>query len=474
MALLGQRRPSRPAKRREKESRPSSSDDGDDVVIDRLAHDGRGVARSRSGKTLFIERALPGERVEIAVHASRGRYDEAHVRRLITASNERVTPACCHFGRCGGCDLQHLAPEGQRRHKKQVLKEHCDREGVALSPIETLFDEAFGYRRRARLGVRVTSAGERYLGYRLRGQDRLFDIEQCPILEPRLEALLKPLRALIDALEAPRRLGHIELMAGDEAVMVTLRQLKRVPADIERWRAFAAEQGVLITMVADREARHGATEAERGEQDDETTLCHERLDEKAQTRLAYRPLGAETGPRVAVESGDFLQVNALVNRRLVSQVLDWCQAAGAERVADLFAGVGNFSLALADRGVQVQAFEGRESMVARLRDNARANGLGQRLDAVRTDLSSAPPGLDRFDLVLLDPPRGGARDICRALSESGPSHLIYISCEPATLARDARLLIEGGYRVVQAAVAEMFPQTAHLEAVLMFERQSAS
>lgn len=471
MALLGQRRQSRAAKRRERESLPSSPDDGSDVVIERLAHDGRGVARNRQGKTLFVERALPGERVETAVHARRGRFDEAHVRRLVTASAERIEPACVHFGRCGGCDLQHLAPEGQKRHKRQVLEEHCRREGVALPDIETLAGEALGYRRRARLGVRVGSNGERYFGYRLRGQERLFDVEQCPILAPRLEALLQPLRALIDALEAPRRLGHIELMAGDDEIMVTLRQLKRVPADIERWRNFADEQGLLVTMIAEGtvDERTGSEVERAGEA---RPLVHERLDRRGHEPLVYRPLGAGPGPEVAVESGDFLQVNALVNRRLVSQVLDWCQAAGAERVADLFAGVGNFSLALADRGVQVQAFEGRESMVRRLRDNARRNALDGRLEAVCTDLSEAPPGLDRNDLVLLDPPRGGARDICRVLGEAGPSHLIYVSCEPATLARDARLLTAGGYRVTRAAVAEMFPQTAHLEAVLMFERGS--
>ncbi|ARS53873.1 TRAM domain-containing protein [Kushneria konosiri] len=455
MAMLGQRRQQRSATRKRLESPGAKRDDEGSVVIERLAHDGRGVAHDREGKILFIEQALPGEEIEVAIHTQHGRYDEGHVRRVLKASDERVTPGCAHFGRCGGCDLQHQATDGQRRHKQQVLREHLARHDIALPEPLTLAGQAWGYRRRARLGVRVGSDDRIHMGYRVRGQDRLFNIEQCPILDPRLEALIEPLRALIETLEVPRRLGHIELVAGDDHVMITLRQLRRVPGDLARWQAFARTHEILLSVLC-------------GEGD---TPVLERLDDYPDTWPHYRAQPGNEVLNIHVRSGDFLQANAEVNHQLVAQVLAWAEVSEAMPVVDLFAGVGNFSLTLAAAGARVIAYEGRESMVQRLRDNAEAAGVSDHVEARRADLASAPAGLEDAALVVLDPPRAGAQGICQSLAVKGPSRVLYVSCEPATLARDVHLLISGGYRLVRAAVADMFPQTAHLESLVLLERQ---
>ncbi|MFC0269435.1 TRAM domain-containing protein [Kushneria aurantia] len=479
MAMLGQQRTPRRAQRKRRESATGDGNDGASVIIERLAHDGRGVARDADGKTLFVDRALPGERVEVAVHTQRGRFDEAHVRRVLTASPERVEPPCSHFGRCGGCDLQHLSSAGQQEHRRRVLREHFQRHAIELPEIALLCGEALGYRRRARLGVRVGRDGQRHLGYRLRGQDRLFDVTRCPILEPRLEALLSPLREVVDSLEAPRRLGHIELMAGDDAIMLTLRQLRqlrRVSGDIALWQAFAAERGVLLTFdfgADGSESRDAPKDEERRDADAEHNSERaprrlERLDGEPQRCLTYRPL--DDGPPVEVESGDFLQANAAVNRQLVAQVLAHATPAEGTTIVDLFAGVGNFSLPLAAAGAEVIAYEGRETMVRRLQHNARRAGQGERLTAHCVDLASAPQWPSHCAVALLDPPRGGAMALCEALAERGPARILYVSCEPATLARDIDLLVRGGYRISEALVADMFPQTAHLEALLVLDR----
>ncbi|MFC0338743.1 23S rRNA (uracil1939-C5)-methyltransferase [Kushneria avicenniae] len=456
MAMLGQRRQQRRPARKRLEASNGQRDEKGSVVIERMAHDGRGVSRNRDGKTLFIEQALTGEEVEVAIHTQHGRYDEGHVRRVVKASEARVTPGCEHFGRCGGCDLQHLEIEGQRRHKQQVLREHLERHDIALPEPELLKGEAWGYRRRARLGVRVGSDDRLHFGYRVRGQDRLFNIEQCPILEPRLEALLQPLRALIETLEAPRRLGHVELVAGDDSVMITLRQLRRVPGDMTRWQQFARDHQLLLSVLA-------------GEGNSPQLM---RLDDHPDIWPHYRALVDDRGAGIGIQSGDFLQANADVNHQLVARVLEWANVHNEMAVMDLFAGVGNFSLTLAAAGARVIAYEGRESMVQRLRDNAENAGVADRIDARCTDLSGAPAGLEQADLVVLDPPRSGAQGICQALADNGPSRVLYVSCEPATLARDVHILTGGGYRLVQALVADMFPQTAHLESLVLLERQS--
>ncbi|MGM0824714.1 MAG: TRAM domain-containing protein [Pseudomonadota bacterium] len=462
MAMLGKRRPPRPASghsglARQQTAKPSnpSTQDASALVVERLAHDGRGVAHTAAGKTVFIDQALPGEHVEVAVHLTRKRYDEAHVKQVLSPSAKRVSPPCPHFSHCGGCDLQHLAVDSQRAHKEDVVRDLFARQGITLGAVESLYSEAQGYRRRARLGVKVDGDGHPRLGFRAAHSHRLVDIESCLVLVEPLQALITPLRGLLDTLEAPRQVGHIELLSTDTQRVVLVRQLKANAADAERWQAFADQHQLALGTWLGRESPelhwHGAPPA-----------LEERLEIPGGT-----PLTLTFAP------GDFLQVNAEVNQQMVDTVVDWLMPFPDQRLMDLFAGIGNFSLPLAAAGADVHAVEGSPSMVARLASNAERNQLsvsGQQLDL--SDPATVAALLrdegDR-DALVLDPPRSGAEAICQGLARRPVAKVVYISCDPATLARDAAHLVHAGYRITQVAVADMFMHTAHMETLMLFE-----
>lgn len=439
--------------------RSSSPRDASTLEIEGLAHDGRGVARTPAGKTVFVEGALPGETVQAAVHRTRKRFDEAHVREVVAPSPERVSPPCPHYGHCGGCDLQHLSLAAQRRHKQAVLGELLARQGLTPEgEPELLVDAGEGYRRRARLGVKVDADGGVHLGFRARHSHRLVDLDACPVLLPELSALLGPLRDCLETLEAPRHVGHLELTASDAGVNLVIRQLREHSADTQRWRAFAEARGIHLARWLGREAPalEWLTPA--------PALCY-------RLPAAGRELSLDFAP------GDFLQANEAVNARLVAAALDWlAPLAPGEPVLDLFAGVGNFSLPLAALGARIVAVEGGPAMVERLAGNARANGLdvearqGDLGDAATTRalLAEQAPGC-----VVLDPPRDGAEAVCAALAERPVPRVLYVSCDPATLARDAARLAQGGYVIQRWAVADMFAHTAHLESMLLFVHPDA-
>lgn len=464
---LGKRRPSRARsgvsglQERRRETPPPNRDVGDaaTLAVQGLAHDGRGVARTPAGKTVFVEGALPGETVQAAVHHTRKRFDEAHVREVLEPSAERVTPPCAHFGHCGGCDLQHLSLAGQRRHKQAVLRELLDRQGLAPEGApELLAGDGEGYRRRARLGVRV-DAGERvHLGFRARHSHRLVDLDACPVLLPELSALLAPLRALVASLEAPRQVGHLELLASDAGVALVIRQLREHPGDARRWRDFAAARGVHLARRLGRQAP-----------------ALEWLTPAPDLSCRLPVAGREV--ILGFAPGDFLQANEALNRRMVASALDWlAPLAPDEAVLDLFAGVGNFSLPLAALGTRVCAVEGSPDMVERLADNARRNGLA--VEARQADLNDPVAGRRLLDersprTVVLDPPRDGAEALCRSLAARPVPRVLYVSCDPATLARDAAHLVRAGYVIQRWAVADMFAHTAHLESMLLLAHPDA-
>ncbi|QFU02159.1 23S rRNA (uracil(1939)-C(5))-methyltransferase RlmD [Halomonas sp. THAF5a] len=465
MTMLGKRRPKRAAsgvsglqgrQRDDRQSPAAVREPAPDLLtIQGLAHDGRGVARTAQGKTVFVEGALPGERVKGAVHRTRKRFDEAHVREVELPSAERVAPPCPHFGRCGGCDLQHLALAAQRRHKQTVLTELLGRQGIVLDEAPELMAGAGeGYRRRARLGVKVDADGRIHLGFRARHTHRLVDIERCTVLVPALEALLAPLHRQLAELEAPRQVGHLELLESDRGVVLLVRQLRDHAADTRRWQAFASAQGVHLARWLGREAPRFDWLTPR-------------------PTLTCRVPGPAGELSLGVEPGDFLQANDEVNRRMVGTALDWLAPhLGEARLLDLFAGIGNFSLPLAAAGARVATAEGSPAMVERLAGNARANGLT--VETHQADLS-APAAVHallasvRPEVVVLDPPREGAEAVSQALVAHPAAHVLYVSCDPATLARDAAHLLQGGYRIVRAAVADMFVHTSHMESMLMFE-----
>lgn len=463
MAMLGKRRPPRPASGHSglartpggNAPRTNTDQDTSPLVIERLAHDGRGIAHSANGKTVFIDHALPGEQVEVAIHLTRKRFDEAHVKSLLSTSDQRVSPPCPHFGKCGGCDLQHLSVDGQRAHKREVVRDLFSRQGITLNDIDSIQSGDQGYRRRARLGVKVDSQGMPRLGFRAAHSHRLVDIERCPVLVNSLQALLLPLRELLGTLDAPRLVGHIELLATEKAQVVLVRQLKEHAQDAELWQAFAQQQQVVLGTWLGRESPalhwHGAAPAL------EETLALEGL---SSLTLSFEP-------------GDFLQVNAQVNQQMIAQVLQWLAPKPGHKLLDLFAGIGNFSLPMAAAGATVHAVEGNPTMVERIATNAKRNRQvisGQQADlndpgSVHALLKAHPD----LDALILDPPRSGGEAICQALAHHHVPRVVYISCDPATLARDAAHLVHAGYKIKQVAVADMFLHTAHMETLMLFE-----
>ncbi|TVU89012.1 23S rRNA (uracil(1939)-C(5))-methyltransferase RlmD [Vreelandella titanicae] len=462
MAMLGKRRPPRPASGHSGlagtpggKTRHTATDDTSPLVIERLAHDGRGVAHAANGKTVFVDQALPGEQVEVAVHLTRKRFDEAHIKSLLTTSEQRVTPPCPHFGHCGGCDLQHLNIDAQRAHKREVVRDLFARQGITLDQIASIQGDDQGYRRRARLGVKVDSQGNTRLGFRAAHSHRLVDIERCPVLVNPLQQLLTPLRELLETLEAPRQVGHIELLATPATQVVLVRQLKEHGKDAERWQAFAQQQAVALGTWLGRESPtlhwHGAP-----------PTLEESLTVNGQPSLS-----------LSFAPGDFLQVNAQVNQQMVAQVIQWLAPKSGQKLLDLFAGIGNFSLPIAAAGAEVHAVEGNPAMVARIAINAKRNQLmvsGQQADLNSTvSVKELLNDHGDSDALVLDPPRSGAEVICQALAQHPVPRVVYISCDPATLARDAAHLVHAGYRVKQVAVADMFLHTAHMETLMLFE-----
>lgn len=462
MAMLGKKRPPRPASGHSGlagtpggKARNQVTNDTSPLLIERLAHDGRGVAHAANGKTVFVNQALTGEQVEVAIHLNRKRFDEAHIKSLLTTSEQRVTPPCPHFGHCGGCDLQHLSVDAQRAHKREVVRDLFARQGITLGEIGSIQGDDQGYRRRARLGVKVDSQGNTRLGFRAAHSHRLVDIERCPVLVDSLQQLLKPLRELLESLEAPRLVGHIELLATATTQVVLVRQLKEHPLDAQRWQAFAKHQQVALGTWLGRETPalhwHGAAPVL------EETLT---LEGRPPLKLRFAP-------------GDFLQVNAQINQQMVAQVIQWLAPKPGQKLLDLFAGIGNFSLPMAAAGAAVHAVEGNPAMVERIAINAEHNQLvisGHQADL--NDPASVKALLNAhsaIDALVLDPPRSGGEVICQALAHHPVAQVVYISCDPATLARDAAHLVHAGYRVKQVAVADMFLHTAHMETLMLFE-----
>jgi 23S rRNA (uracil1939-C5)-methyltransferase len=462
MAMLGKRRPARPASGHSGLVRTpggkaphNAAEDASPLVIERLAHDGRGVAHAANGKTVFVDQALPGEQVDVAIHLTRKRFDEAHIKSLLTTSEQRVEPHCPHFGYCGGCDLQHLNVDGQRAHKREAVRDLFSRQGITLTDIGSIQGSDRGYRRRARLGVKVDSQGNTRLGFRAAHSHRLVDIERCPVLVDSLQQLLTPLRALLATLDAPRLVGHIELLATATTQVVLVRQLKEHSQDAERWQAFAQHQQVALGTWLGRETPtlhwHSAAPVL------EESLT---LDGQPPLTLSFAP-------------GDFLQVNAEVNQQMIAQVIQWLAPKSGQKLLDLFAGIGNFSLPIAAAGAEVHAVEGNPAMVARIAINAKRNQLmvsGQQADLSNAASVNALLSAHRdSDALVLDPPRSGAEAVCQSLARHPLPKVVYISCDPATLARDAAHLVHAGYRIKQVAVADMFLHTAHMETLVLFE-----
>lgn len=435
------------------------------VTIESLDYEGRGVAHV-DGKAIFIEGALPGERVTYTVFRRKPSFENAHVDAILKASSQRVTPGCPHFGVCGGCSMQHLDATAQVAAKQRVLEDafwHIARlrPETMLSPI---IGPAWGYRRRARLTVRkVDKKGVVLVGFHEKRRGYVAVMDSCAVLPAPISALLLKLRELIASLSIPDRVPQIEVADGDMPTALVLRILAAPSADDElRLREFADRHGVVIYLQT------GGPES--------AALFHP-LD--APLPAYYLP---EFGVTLRFRPTDFTQVNHDVNRVLVRRALGFLDIQPGERVADMFCGLGNFTLPLARMGARVVGIEGSAPLVARAKENAVFNGLADHIEYHVANLFTVTPeslaAWGRFDKMLIDPPRDGAMELVKSLGGShetagadGPRRIVYVSCSPATLARDAAVLVhEKGYRLVAAGVANMFPHTSHVESIALFER----
>lgn len=423
------------------------------VDIESLDAEGRGVARNAEGKVVFVEGALPGERVSCQRVTGKRKFDIARVTSVLAASGSRRQPQCPHFGLCGGCATQHADSRTQMAAKQRWLEDNLERIGKvrAETLLPIIYGAEWGYRRRARLSVRyVPSRGGVLVGFRERRSSFIAQMNECHVLPPRASALIAPLKALIDRLSVRARVPQIELAAGDNATALVFRHLEPLTeADVAFLRGFAREHSIHVWVQA------GGPETARPL-------------EPATSELYYEL--PEFGVRIGFRPTDFTQVNYEVNRVLVARAVRLLDPQPGERVADLFCGLGNFSLPLARRGAAVVGFEGNRELVERARDNASANRVVAQFevaDLFKTGIGAFGP----FAKILLDPPREGAIELVKALPADWPRRMVYVSCDPATLARDAAVLVHTqGFRLLAAGVVNMFPHTAHVESIALFER----
>ena len=426
-------------------------------VID-LSHDGRGVAR-HEGKAVFVAGALPGEKVRAQVRVSRKQFDEGSTLEVLTASPDRVTPRCAHFGVCGGCVLQHLAPHAQVAAKQHTLAENFERIGQVRPErwLEPLAGEPWNYRRKARLGVKfVPKKGRVLVGFREAADPRFIaDVSRCEVLVEDVGSRIAAIAELVDALDARAQIPQIEVAAGDDRIALVFRNLAPLSQnDRARLLEFGEREGFAIFLQPG--GNDTVTPLDGGDPELHFALPAHGVD------YAFRPL-------------DFIQVNGAMNQRMVEHALALLDPAPHQRVLDLFCGLGNFTLPLARRCARVVGVEGDAGLVRRAHENARRNGIANvefhAADLV-SDLRHEPWVREGFDALLLDPPRTGADATIPQLPLDQVGRIVYVSCHPGSLARDAGMLVrEHGYRLAAAGVMDMFPHTAHVESIALFERR---
>jgi len=423
-----------------------------------LSHDGRGVARA-AGKAVFIEGALPGERVRYRVFRRRSQWDEAELVEVLSASPDRVVPRCAHFGVCGGCSLQHLAPAAQLAAKQRQLLENLERIGGVRPQrvFEPLHGLDYAYRRRARLGVKyVHKKGRVLCGFRERDKPYLADLRRCEILLDRFATLPQELAALVETLSLREKLPQVEVAAGDDAAALIFRVMAPPSTDdVLKLEQFGLHHAVQIYLQSG------------GPQTVRPLL-------RSAPPLAY----SVDGGRITLEFRpvDFIQINREVNIAMVSAAVELLQPKSSDSVLDLFCGLGNFTLPLSRRAARVVGVDGDPALVARAQANAGRNGIANAdffVDNLFEPAHCGPWSATNYDLVLLDPPRAGALVILERMAHWRPRRVVYISCHPASLARDAGMLTRAHeFQLIGAGVMDMFPHTTHVESLAVFERSA--
>ena len=428
------------------------------ATIESLNYDGRGVAHV-DGKATFIENAVPGETVEYGITRQKSTYDNGVARRvLVRAVDREEKPRCEFFGTCGGCAIQHIRSEAQIAYKQQIVLEQMQHIAGVLPEawLPPLTGPYWGYRRKARLGARkVDKKGGVLVGFREKSSTYIADMNSCAILDQRVSNVIPQMREMIAALSIPNQIPQIEIAAGDDDVALVFRHLAPLNnADVDSLRSFGQQHGFQVWLQPEGP---------------DSVYC---ITQDVAAPLSYRfdafDVSIEFAPL------DFTQVNADMNQRMVEQAVQLLQLDEAASVVDLFCGLGNFSLPIARRAKSVIGVEGNQRLVDGAAANAQRNGIDNARFVVADLFKESDPlpwGDETFDRLLLDPPRSGAIEILRRLPEPGPERIVYVSCYPATLARDAEFLVNtAGYRLVSMGVMDMFPQTTHVETMALFEK----
>lgn len=425
--------------------------------IESLSHEGRGVTHI-NGKTVFVDGALPGETVRFIYTGQRSRYAEGTTTEVMVPSPVRVDPPCHHFSVCGGCSLQHMDTAAQIHHKQQVLLEQLRHIG-SVEPeqiLPALTGPVSGYRHKARLGVKnVLKKGKVLVGFREKNKPYIADIDSCEVLHPVIGSKLAVLKELIDGLDSKGDIPQIEVAVGDDTTMLVIRHLVDLSsADLEKLRSFAGDSGIPILL-----------------QGNHTDTLVPLIAGGAET-LSYTL--EDYGIRFDFGPLDFTQINFRINREMVNRVIKLMQPEKSDHILDLFCGLGNFTLPMARHAGFVTGIEGATRMVEKARQNAAINGITN-VEFAKADLYVPQIQGDflreRYDKILMDPPRSGAKEVIEQMNFKQVRRLVYVSCNPATLARDAGLLVkQHGFRLVCAGVMDMFPHTTHVESLAVFER----
>jgi len=412
------------------------------VTVNDLDPFGQGVAR-HNGKALFIPGLLPGERGEITLTEDKRQFARGAVKRRLNDSPDRETPPCPHFGVCGGCQQQHASVALQQRSKSHALARLMKHEVDDI-----IAAEPWGYRRRARLSLNYQPKTQTLeMGFRKASE--IVNVVRCPVLAPPLEAAIPSLRECLQSLEAVRHLGHVELVLADNGPLMVLRHTAPLPAaDREKLERFSHSHGVALFLAPES----AILEQVSGE----------------------LPWYTSDGLRLTFSPRDFIQVNDKVNQQMVDRALAWLDIQPDDRVLDLFCGMGNFTLPLAKRAASVVGVEGVAALVAKAQENAQQNGLQNVTffhENLEDDVTKQPWAQHGFTKVLLDPARAGAAGVMQHVLKLSPKKVVYVSCNPATLARDSEALLNAGYTMSHLAMLDMFPHTGHLESMVLFEHK---
>jgi 23S rRNA (uracil1939-C5)-methyltransferase len=422
------------------------------VLVEKLDHQGRGIAFFQS-KPLFIDGALQGERLDVQITESKKRYSKASIMAINQASEHRVSPICPHYEQCGGCHLQHTSQEKQISIKQDGLLDLFSRfaKQTPIALDAAIKSEPWGYRRSARFGVQFNKKSKKVeMGFRRALSNDLIDQKVCPVLEAPLELLIVPLKILLNSLASKADLGHLEMIWSDQGVVVLLRHLKALPnSDI-----------VLIKQFSEQHKVNFFSQPTKSD-----LICL-----SGESNLSYQL--AEWQSTLNFIATDFLQVNETVNQKMVKQALSWLELTKQDKVLDLFCGLGNFTLPIATQVEYVVGVEGVQKMVDRASENAQFNKIDNatffQADLSAEHLSKQVWANNQFNKVLLDPARAGALASIPFIISLKPSHVVYVSCDPVTLARDSQQLLENGYKLAKLGVLDMFPQTGHIESMALF------